>query len=358
MRAIYKILSSAYLAISLLIVIFIISIISVTAMSYDEAMRKIFTRAWFNAILILLVVNIIFCFFPKIGNRKMTLTFFGMCLFHTSFVFVLLGIIYNSLFYFRANVRITEGETLSLQDISTYDNPEMGHLFDLKKLRGEITLHHMHVDYKVKGKNKRVAYEVEIGEGFLKKRDLIYITNPFRYKGFNFYNDSEGYSLLIILYDEKGKELYGAHLPLQSLRQKDGTYLYTTGTRFEPGWIPFPQSPLSPLFGLQVIYNPSIERQRHGDVMFTLLPFKGQGVEFDKPIGRGGARIAEIFDSGKYRLEAREVRYWVKIHVRYDPGKPIILTFFWIGLAGLVITTVGRLRGQMMYNKGGGENEN
>jgi len=29
--------------------------------------------------------------------------------------------------------------------------------------------------------------------------------------------------------------------------------------------------------------------------------------------------------------------------VRYEPGKPIVLTSLWVGLAGMIITTAGRM---------------
>ena len=342
-RKCYRFLSSVRLTIFIMSSLLACSIVSVTLFTYDEAMRYIFTRAWFISLLVLLVINVAACFFPRIWRQRMTLTLFGMSLFHLSFVFMLLGVVYNSLLYFRANIRITEGETLQLSDLSSYETVEKGSFFDTSHLRGEITLKKMHANYNINGQNKFAAYEVEIGEGPFKKNDIIYVTHPHEYRGFRYYNDSEGYSVLVILYDRTGREIFGAHIPLQSLRQPDKSYLYTTGTRTSPGSLPFPQGQMEPLFGLQVMYTPSKLKERAGDVMYSLFPFSNNRIG-DRPFARGGAQVGKIWDAGDYKLETREIRYWVRIHVRYDPGKPIVLTFLWVGLAGIVITTIGRIK--------------
>lgn len=128
LRRIFSLLSSVRLTISIMIFLLACFIISVTLFTYDEAMKLIFTRKWFSSVLVLLVVNVATCFFPRIRRQKLTMTFLGMVLFHLSFVFILLGVVYNSLFYFRANIRITEGETLPLSAPASYENMEKGDL--------------------------------------------------------------------------------------------------------------------------------------------------------------------------------------------------------------------------------------
>ncbi|MBK5274413.1 MAG: hypothetical protein JJE30_05115 [Desulfuromonadales bacterium] len=40
------------------------------------------------------------------------------------------------------------------------------------------------------------------------------------------------------------------------------------------------------------------------------------------------------------------------MNVRYDPGQSIILTSLWVALAGMVITTFGRIRKSNRQGKG------
>lgn len=343
-QKIYKFLSSVKLAIALLVVILICCLLGVTIFRGDRAWTLIFNTTWFNSLLVLLVINVASCFFPRIWRKRFTLITLGMILFHLSFVFILLGVVYNSLFFFRGVIRLTEGETLPNGYPQSYDAITHGRFFDMSQIKGETTLIRMHTGYKVGGKDKRVAYEVAVGEGMLKKQGIIYTTHSLGYNGFRYFNSKEGYSLLVILYDKQGKELYGAYVPLQSLKQKDNSYLYTTGTRFDPGSFPFPQHPLDPLFNLQVVYLPSKEKERSGEALFKLGKFEKDSMHNDKLIGEGKARIGEKVLIGDYYLEAREVRYWVGMDVRYEPGKPIVLTSLWVGLAGIVITFIGRLR--------------
>lgn len=344
-RKIYNFLTSPKLAIILLIAILACCVIGVTVIRGQRAWALIFSTLWFNSLLILLVVNVGFCFFSRMWRRKLTLISLGMILFHLSFVAMFGGIVYNSLFYFRGIIRLTEGETLPNGELQSYDLTDRGRFFNLSRLKGETTLIRMHTGYKVDGDDKRVAYEIAVGVGGLKKQGVIYITNSLDYNGFRYFNDKEGYSILTILYDKQGRELYGAHIPLQSLRQKDGKYLYTTGTKVSPGSFPFPQDPLKPLFGLQAAYRPSKFKERGGDAFFQVWPLdKADAKQAEKPIAEGKAAVGEKIRIGDYYLSPKEVRYWVGMNVRYEPGKPIVLASLWAGLGGMIITFIGRLR--------------
>jgi cytochrome c biogenesis protein ResB len=340
-------MASAKLAMVLLITILTCCVAGVTVLRGERAWVVIFNTLWFNGILVLLVLNIAFCFFSRIWGRKVTLISLGMILFHVSFVAMLGGVIYNSLFYFRGTIRLTEGETLPSSDMKSYDAFDHGRFFAFSKLKGETTLIKMHRDYSVDGADKQVAYEVAVGEGRSKKQGVIYVTHKLDNNDFDYFRDKEGYSLLIMLYDNSGKELYGAHVPLQSIKQKDESYLYTTGTKEGPVPFPFPQDPLMPLFDLQVAYRPSLlkGRERDGEAFYQLWTLQGEdSAPGGHAVAEGKAAIGKRVNVGSYYLEAKEVRYWVGMNVRYEPGKPIVLTSLWIGLGGMILTFIGRMR--------------
>jgi cytochrome c biogenesis protein ResB len=344
-RKIYDFLASSKLAMVLLVAILTCCVTGVTIFRGERAWTLIFNTLWFNGILVLLVVNVAFCFFGRIWGRKVTVVSLGMILFHLSFVVLLSAIIYNSLFYFRGLIRLTEGETLPSYEPGSYDKLEYGRFFSFSKLKGETTLIRMHRDYKVAGSDKRAAYEIAVGEGDLKKQSIIYITHSLDNKGFSYFNDREGHSLLVVLYDKQGRELYGAHVPLQSLKQKNDSYLYTTGTKDGPGVFPFPQEPLQPLFGLQAVYVPDPKKDRAGEVKLSVWPLKREdGAQSKKPIAKGKAAIGKTVKIGAHYLAATEVRYWVGMSVRYEPGQPIVLASMWVGLGGMIITFFGRMR--------------
>ena len=351
-RYVYDFLASSRLAMLLLVTILFSCISGVTLWRGVEAGRMVFSTLWFNGLLVLLVVNIACCFFGRIWGRRVTLVSLGMILFHLCFVSILLGVVYNSLFYFRGNIRLTEGESLPSGDPQSYDSFEQGRFFNFARLRGETTLIKMRSEYKVGGVDMRSAYEVAVGEGADSTKGMIYITHKLSHGGFDYFNDREGYSLLLVLSDGQGRTLYGGHIPLQSIRQKDGSFKYSTGYRdgdiVRQDVILYPVPPEKPLMALQLGYLLSKVKERAGEAEFEFFPLDGGGKPlFDKPGSKGKAPIGGQFKVGDYHLSPAEVRYWVGMTVRHEPGKPIVLASLWIGLAGMVLTMAGRmLRGR------------
>jgi hypothetical protein len=344
-RSIYHFIASAKLAIGLLIAIFVCCAVGVTFLRGPRADVLIFRAIWFNGLLVLLAVNVAFCFFGRTWGRKLTFVSFGMILFHVSFIMMLGGNIYNSLCFFKGTMRLTEGETLSNRQLENYDSVERGRFFNRANLKGETTLIKMHENYKVDSSGKGVGYEISVGDGPVKKRGVSYVLENLDYNGFRYMKEKEGYSPLIVLSDKNGRELYGFYVPLQSLEQKNGAYLYTTGTKEGPGDFPFPQPPMKPLFGLQFAYRPDLNEDRSGMIFFHVWPLSAnirQGQE-EKPFAEGKAAVGEKFRAGDYYIEAREVRYWASMQVLYDPGQWIILSGFWAGFSGLMLTWSGRL---------------
>jgi len=344
-RLIYEFLASAKLAMLLLVVILACCLTGTTVVRDKRAWELIFSTFWFNGLLVFLVVNVACCFFGRIWGRRVTLVSLGMILFHLSFVTMFAGVIYNSLFYFRATIRLTEGETLPNADPRSYDVINQGRFFDLSKLRGETTLIRLHTGYEADGKDKRAAYEIEVGYGPQKAKGIIYITKSLEYRGFKYFPDMEGYSLLTTLSDSTGHELYGAYIPLQSFKNKDETYHYTTGRKEDgPLAIPFPQLPNEPLFSVNVSYKPDPKKERSGEAQFLVYPLAKQSEKSDeKPMAAGSAPIGAPFHAGDYLLSVKEVRYWTAMAVRYEPGQPIVLSSLWVGLFGVTLTTVARM---------------
>lgn len=343
-RLIYDFLASARLAMALLVAILACCLAGVTVVRGADAWTAIFSTLWFNGLLVLLVVNVACCFFGRIWHRRITVISFGMILFHMSFVAMFLAIVYDSLFFFQGSLRLTEGETLKNSDPNSYDLYRQGRFFSFSRLKGETTLVKMIRGYRVGGDDKRAAYDVEVGEPGAKKRGIIYITHNLDYAGVKYLPDKEGYSTLVVLGDRTGREIYGAHIPLQSLKQKDNSIIYSTGTKQGAGSFPFPQDK-NPLYNLQVAYQPDPFKDRGGEIFFQVWPYSEAEVAADqKPSAAGKVPLGQQLSAGEYTLSAKEVRYWVGMNVRHDPGKAVILASLWVGLAGMIITTVGRMR--------------
>jgi cytochrome c biogenesis protein ResB len=345
LRKIFDGLASSRLALALLVAILLCCIIGVTIYREERATALIFGTLWFNGILVLLIVNVACCFFGRIWGRRVTIISFGMILFHLSFITMFAGIIYNSLFYFRGTIRLTEGETLPNGDPQSYDATDRGLLFKYSKFKGETTLTKVESGYKVDGLDKRAGYQISVGEGHFKKNETIYVTKHLEYKGFKYFPDKLGYSLLLVLYDKQGKELYGAYIPLQTFMLKNNTYLNTSGSKEGPGSFWFPQKPEKTLLDIQAAYRPDLKKDRAGEVEFQVRPHSGDTVEHDKGAYKESkSPIGTKLDVGDYYLSAKAVHYWAGLRVVYEPGQPIVLSSMWVGLSGLFITFYGRIR--------------
>jgi hypothetical protein len=206
----------------------------------------------------------------------------------------------------------------------------------------------MHTGYTVKGEDKRAAYEVTVGEADSKTHGFIYITHKLTHRGVDYFNDKEGYSLMLMLSDKQGIDQYGVHVPLQSnvLGRDNVVYMtgYTDKGQVKRGAIPFPVPPETPLFAVKAEFLPSKNQERAGNVQFTVYPLDKDGQPVDsKPLTEGLYAVGIPMATGEYLLSAREVRYWVGMLVRYEPGKPILLASLWVGLGGLILTTLGRM---------------
>ena len=332
-------LVSPKLAIALLVLVLACCVVGVTVVRGELAGRYIFSTLWFNSLLVLLAVSSASAFFSRFWKRKRTLANVGMIVFHVSVLGVLGGVVLNGLFSFRGTIRLTEGETVGVGDPAAYDEHEYGRFFDPAWLRGEMTLVKMHRNYQVGGENKRAAYELDLRDGAVRHHRVIYVTEYLDFEGFRFFCLKEGYSVLVVLSEPGGPEVFGAHVPLQSIRQADGSYLYASGTPSEPTGFPFP--PDRPRLELEVNYWPGLV-ERTGKVRFDARPVASSGLVGEPQ--RKMVPVGEPVALAGASLEAREIRYWVGLSVRYDPGLGVIMASLCLALVGMVLTFAGRLR--------------
>jgi hypothetical protein len=229
-------------------------------------------------------------------------------------------------------------------------------------LKGETTLIKVHTSYKVSNKDKRATYEIEVGEQGDRKNGLVYITHKLSHHGVDYFNDREGHSLLVTLADKTGTELYGGFIPLQSMQRSDKTYVYVSGYKQGDTIVAspsnFPVEPEKPRLGLQVAFYESKLNERSGDVEFQVYRLPDDDKQhFEKPLFVVTKKLNEVFAFDEFQLTAREVRYWVAMSVRYEPGKPIVLASLCMGLAGMIITTFGRMFRGRKSDKAGAINE-
>jgi cytochrome c biogenesis protein ResB len=351
-RRVYAALVSPKLAIALLVFVLACCLVGVTVFRGQEAGRRIFATLWFNSLLVVLAISSASAFFNRFWKRKRTMVSVGMIVFHLSFLGVLGGVVLNGLFSFQGTLRLTEGETLPVGQAASYDEYQQGRFFDPAWLRGEVHLVEMHTNFKVGGENKRAAYELEFSDGPKVERGFIYITEYMVVDGVRYFSLKEGYSVLAVLTDGAGRELYGAHVPLQSIRQADGSFLYASGSASAPGDFAFPPPPAPPRVQLEVNFFPGLQG-RTGKVRFQARPLGKDGTPGAERVAM--VPVGESVQVGELRLAPKEIRYWVGLSVRYDPGLNLILVSLCLGLLGMALTFIGRVRQGGPARRAGGD---
>lgn len=355
LNKIVRLLSSTKVALILLVLVSVACVLGVI-LPRSVGKEVIFTSPLFNLLLILLIINIVFCITKR--TRFLRLSQAGTTIFHLGLVALFVGVVYDQLFFFEGTIRLTEGETLSCAERVSYDRVRMGRFFQIRKLRelGELYFHKIHIPYIEEGKDRGVANEIALGENVQNGgKRIIYVTSPLKYKGFEFYRvDQDGYSPLFVLRDRQGKVLYGAYVPLQSIEQQDGTYLYRSGTAEAPESFNFPQEPELPkVFRLQTVYYPDKAKRTTGEVSFQVWgvrPHARKSSGESRELFKGKAAFGERVRAGDYFLSMDEVRYWTSMNVVYRPGLNIIFGSFWIIFGGLILNLV--LKTMKSRNKG------
>jgi hypothetical protein len=346
LNKIFSLFWSTKVALVLLILIFLSCTVSVFL---PPALSKgaVFSSLWFNLLLLLLIVNIVFCIVKRI--RILRLAQIGTTIFHLGLVLLFIGVVYAQLFFFEGAIRLTEGETLSCADMASYDRTKKGRFFQTRKLEelGGLYFHKLHAPYAAEGKARGAANEIAVGRNVQEgEKRIIYVTRPLKYKGFEFYRDNrDGYSPLFVLRDGQGRVLSGAYAPLQSIMQKDGTYLYRSGTANAPGSFNFPQdSGLPAVFRLQTVYYPDKIKKMAGEVSFQVWKANNEAKpgapESSEELFKGKAAFGERVKVADYLISMDEVRYWTSINLIYRPGLKLIFGSLWVAFGGLILTLI------------------
>jgi|GEM_PF-3930712 len=367
-------LRSARLAIILLILVFLSSILGAILPS-ALGREIIFSSLWFNFLLVLLVVNILFCTLRRVkalrrerrgsaedavsspwtpfvfirGVNSRSFVLLGSLIFHFSFILLFLGVIYDNLFFFEGGIRLTEGETLSCSDEQNYDWIKKGKFFSPQKLKdlGEIYLHKLYPYYYFKGDYKGVANKIILRTKSNKKEGIIYVNSPLKYKRFEFYRDVDGHSPLFVFRDRWGRVLDGSYVPLHAVKRPDGSFNYTGG-------FPFPQG--NPFFYLWSVYYPATKEEKAKFFLeIKQIPSPNQ-IEEGRKLFKGKVSLKEMVPVGFFLVSVDEVRYWSKMKVIYRPGVSLIFFSFWLALGGISLTTVAKMVkkvNKQQFKKGG-----
>ena len=104
---IFSLFWSTRAALVLLVLIFLSCVVGASLPS-DVGKEAVFSSVWFNLLLVLLIVNIVFCTFKRIKILRLSLI--GTTIFHLSLILLFAGIVYDQLFFLKEQSVLPKGK--------------------------------------------------------------------------------------------------------------------------------------------------------------------------------------------------------------------------------------------------------
>jgi cytochrome c biogenesis protein ResB len=236
-------------------------------------------------------------------------------LYHLSFFLILVGGVISLYTRFTATVDLAEGETFrgDLAQYSQYPSmPKFGsppHAeFIIEKIELEV----------IGGTYYGISVSLSDSGG---KRHVVEVNRPYKTDNTSFVIRTLGVAPLIVLADSQNRELDGAYVKLTVLQGKRDTFVLDKleiAVQFFPDHV-----------------------ERYGVHGTRSEAIKNPAFFFDirkssKPLGQRLVKIGEPLQIGGYRLEIREMPFWVRFYVVKEQGLGVIYAGFFVAAVALI----------------------
>jgi cytochrome c biogenesis protein ResB len=90
-----------------LLIIILLSCLVGVILPSDIGKVAVFSSLWFNFLLVVLIINIVFCIFKRI--KVLRLSQIGTTIFHISLVLLCSGVVYDQLFFLKGQFVLLRG---------------------------------------------------------------------------------------------------------------------------------------------------------------------------------------------------------------------------------------------------------
>ena len=269
----------------------------------------------------------------------------GSLLFHTAFLFLLLGMSIGKLFGFTGQVAVVEGERFSDTHID-YDSITEGRFFN-EHFRGfQIVLDNFDVQWYPDGVPKTFRSSIRLfDQGKLIKSPTIQVNHPLTYRGVRIYQISWGWAPVIKV-TQRGKVLY------------DGPTIFLPSQGVFQGVAKVPE--ITPLqLGLDMVFFPDLQRDAKGNLFNGSPQALRPVVFFQQYLGDLGLAAAQnVYELDKTHLTPAKsdgillgetatlpdgvavsftgLKQYSVFELASNPGAPILLVAAVLILVGLI----------------------
>jgi cytochrome c biogenesis protein len=284
---------------------------------------------------------------PALRNRALGAEMASI-VFHASFFILLIGVLYGKAFGFVGNVAVVEGQTFT-EAVANYDNLSQG-LFAGNHAGFQVKVDSFNATFWPSGSPKDFISRVRIIDaGREVKSASIQVNHYLDYAGVKIYQASYGWAPTLKIETPDGRVV------------EDGPTIFIGDPQFANGVIKAPSAgPGNQQLGVSAIFmpDPQITNDAIGpgtpqlrDPILLVRLFRGD-LHLDQPQNvftldtsnmdlrwRGALRLGDsVVTPDGYRLSFTGLKHYTDLTLNKDPGIPIVLAAFAIGLTALLIS--------------------
>ncbi|MBO0827555.1 MAG: cytochrome c biogenesis protein ResB [Streptosporangiales bacterium] len=305
---------------------------------------------------------------PSVSAEKGYLRETGNLLFHVALLVLLVAVALGSLFGYRGNILVTEGDGFANSVIS-YDSMRQGRFFSDARL-SPFTVHvdRFRASYVPMGEDRGTPerYDADLSyteqPGAAKKHYDLRVNEPLSVGGTRVYLLGHGYSPEITVRDAKGRVVTSGAVPF--VAQDTSTYT-------SQGVVKAPAA--NPQLGFQMFFLPTFAMSRQGptsafpaplDPVILMVAYQG-----DLGMDGGAAQSVYTLDTshmkqirlpqksqllrpgdkvnlpgGRGSVEFTGIKQYVTLQVNHDPGKSLALGSAIVAIGALLLSLFVRRR--------------
>lgn len=307
-------------------------------------LNNVFYAYPFFMVLTLLFFNLTFCMFGRgkaVFEDSVTagrffrtsagLKFIGSIIFHISLLLIMTGALYDAATRMRGGLVITQGQMVD-ESHESYVGIDEAPFFLENHSFFKIEL--KDVDFKFdKGVMLDSNAVLGITDGDFSGDFVIKVNQPLLYKGTMFVMQQYGFAPLLKLTDAEGKQVVNAYLNLAA-PEMGGTVedsFHLPQTDMELTIKLFPDAEIED--GM----IRTLSQELHAPKLIVQLDRLIEDGKIKELLHKGAIEPGENVTFQGYTLHIGDIRYWVQFDVLKEPGKKIVYTGFWLGLAGLSV---------------------
>jgi hypothetical protein len=289
---------------------------------------RIYTTWTFHVLLGLLVVNLAagnirrFRRVYRIERTLLRMRHLGSIIFHVALIAVLLGAIGNYLYKFQGVFALTEGQTAA-DGPDGYFRTFLGPLTSPRPSEFRLTMEGIDPEWEQDGVTTLAAHlRIESQDG-MAVAEAVRIGHPLRWRKLEFHLGARtGFSPEVLLVGPDGSVIFRSFVRIASARHE--------GVDVHSDFIELPG---------QLTLRLEIHDSESPLPLRWVAAERADSVLFEGYVAEGDTVLVD-----ELALSLPRMRRWAFVEARENPGVGVVFAGFWVGLAGLSLTFLARVR--------------